>query len=134
MGKQKVVIKVPMNEQKSRSKAMKIAVGVPAALALINIRFQAMGNSSTSATLLSSFLVTMVAAASVFAFTSTLIGLMLEGVHQAVATICIYAGLIWVVLGLFFMLATFVPERFVWLVWGSGGVLVVVLFPCQKYV
>ncbi|XP_058218093.1 disease resistance protein Pik-1-like [Rhododendron vialii] len=29
MGKQKVVIKVPMNEQKSRSKAMKIAVGVP---------------------------------------------------------------------------------------------------------
>ncbi|KAG5545854.1 hypothetical protein RHGRI_018120 [Rhododendron griersonianum] len=29
MGKQKVVIKVPMNEPKARTKAMKIAVGVP---------------------------------------------------------------------------------------------------------
>ncbi|KAG5546010.1 hypothetical protein RHGRI_018247 [Rhododendron griersonianum] len=87
----------------------------------------ALGNSS-SATLLSSFLVLMVAVTTVFAFIFTLIGLMLEGVHQAVATVCSYAGLIWVVIGFFFMLATFVPERFVWLVWGSGGVLVVVFF------
>ncbi|KAI8552235.1 hypothetical protein RHMOL_Rhmol06G0250800 [Rhododendron molle] len=29
MGKQKVVIKAPMNDPKSRSKALKIAVGVP---------------------------------------------------------------------------------------------------------
>ncbi|KAF7115186.1 hypothetical protein RHSIM_RhsimUnG0062600 [Rhododendron simsii] len=96
-----------------------------AALALINIRFQALGNSS-SATLLSSFLVTMLAATTVFAFTATLIGLMLEGVHQAVATVCSYAGLISVVLAFIFTAATFIPERFVWLVWADCVVLALV--------
>ncbi|KAF7115187.1 hypothetical protein RHSIM_RhsimUnG0062500 [Rhododendron simsii] len=97
------------------------------ALALITIRFQALGNSS-SATLLSSFLGTMLAVSTVFAFTFTLIGLMLEGVHQAVATVCSYARLIWVVLGFFFMSATFVPGRLVWLVWAAGVVVALVFF------
>ncbi|KAF7113060.1 hypothetical protein RHSIM_RhsimUnG0165200 [Rhododendron simsii] len=94
-------------------------------MALITIRFQAQGNSA-STTLLSSFLVTMVAATTVFAFTFTMIGLMLEKVHPVVATVCSYAGLIWVVLGFFFIVATFIPESFVWFVWAAGGVLVLV--------
>ncbi|KAF7112513.1 hypothetical protein RHSIM_RhsimUnG0221700 [Rhododendron simsii] len=85
----------------------------------------AQGNSA-STTLLSSFLVTMVAATTVFAFTFTMIGLMLEKVHPVVATVCSYAGLIWVVLGFFFIVATFIPESFVWFVWAAGGVLVLV--------
>lgn len=91
------------------------------ALALIAIRFQALDHSPS---LLSSFLVIMVSATTVFGFTFTLVGLMLEKAgHPVLAAVSSHAGSISAVLGFFFMMALFVPERVVWLIWAGGGLV-----------
>lgn len=92
-----------------------------AALALMIFRFQPQGVDSSPA--LSSFMFTMVGATVLFGFTFTLTGLMLQKAHPAVATVSSHAGSISAVLGFFFMMAVFVPERFVWSLCASAGVL-----------
>ncbi|KAG5546002.1 hypothetical protein RHGRI_018239 [Rhododendron griersonianum] len=92
-----------------------------AALALMIFRFQPQGVDSSPA--LSSFMFTMVGATVLFGFTFTLIGLMLQEAHPAVATVSSHAGSISAVLGFFFMMAVFVPKRYVWSLCASAGVL-----------
>ncbi|KAI8552362.1 hypothetical protein RHMOL_Rhmol06G0260800 [Rhododendron molle] len=92
-----------------------------AALALMIFRFQPQGVDSSPA--LSSFMFTMVGATVLFGFTFTLIGLMLQKAYPAVATVSSHAGCISAVLGFFFMMAVFVPERFVWSLCASACVL-----------
>lgn len=92
-----------------------------AALALMTFRFQPRGVNSSPA--LSSSMLTMVAATVLFCFTFTVIGLMLRKARPAIATVSIHAGSISAALGFFFMMAVFVPGRFVWLLWAAAGVL-----------
>lgn len=92
-----------------------------AALALMIFRFQPQGVDSSPA--LSSFMFTMVGVTVLFGFTFTLIGLMLQKAHPVVATVSSHAGSISAVLGFFFMMAVFVPERYVWSFCASAGVL-----------
>ncbi|KAF7112381.1 hypothetical protein RHSIM_RhsimUnG0235300 [Rhododendron simsii] len=66
---------------------------------------------------------TMVGATVLFGFTVTLIGLMLQKAHPAIATVYSHAGSISAVLGFFFMIAVFVSERFVWSLCASAGAL-----------
>lgn len=90
-----------------------------AALALMTFRFQPHGSSPS----LSSSMLTMVAATVLFGITFTVIGLMLRKACPAIATVSIHAGSISAALGFFFMMAVFVPGRFVWLLWAAAGVL-----------
>lgn len=104
-----------------------ILFALESGLALITIRFQAVDDSSS---LLTSFLVTMVVATTVFGFTFTLVGLMLEKINPVAAAVSSHAASISVVLGFFFMIAVFVPERLVWLLWAAGVVLSTVYVYC----
>lgn len=90
-----------------------------AALALMTFRFQPHGSSPA----LSSSMLTMVAATVLFGLTFTVTGLMLRKARPAVATVSSLAGSISAVLGFFFMMAVFVPGRFVWLLWAAAGIL-----------
>ncbi|KAI8552369.1 hypothetical protein RHMOL_Rhmol06G0261500 [Rhododendron molle] len=90
-----------------------------AALALMTFQFQPHGSSPA----LSSSMLTMVEATVLFGLTFTVIGLMLQKACLAVATVSIHAGSISAALGFFFMMAVFVPGRFVWLLWATAGVL-----------